>query len=462
MRLSMDYAQAVAFLESLTDYEKSTSVAYSASNYDLRRMLQLLQSVENPHEGRRTVHIAGTKGKGSTAVMISGILKAAGFKTGMFSSPHLFSWQERIAINGHSITQQDFARLLHLIEPHVISINEKARFGKLTTFEVLTAVAFCHFREKGTHFQVLETGMGGRLDATNVVEHPDVCIITSISLDHTQVLGYTPALIAAEKAGIIKPGCTVISAPQLPEAAAVIEKRCSSLAVPLLTSGRDITWQPGKVRLTGQSFRVHGIFSTYDLRIPLLGDYQMENTSLAVAAAEVLQRKAPEIGHTQIVRGLSQLTWPARLQVTDTRPLLIIDGAHNSYSLNRVIQSVRKHFQFRKVYVIFGSSKEKDIEGMAKQLSGFADSVILARSDHPRAATVEYLAHLFRRVNVGYEEGGDVSRALLIALAKAEASDLILAIGSLFLAADVQKQFKKIRRIRYKKSRARTHPRSTK
>ena len=193
----MDYSAAAAYLAGLTDYEISPATAYNAANFDLRRVETLLKTMDRPQKGRKTVHIAGTKGKGSTAAMISSILASAGQCTGLFTSPHLYTWQERIAINGRPVTKRDFAGLAGAVRTHVEAINREARFGKITTFEALTAMAVLHFRHKGAAFQVLETGMGGRLDATNVVG-PDVCIITSISFDHTQVLGNTLAQIAAK------------------------------------------------------------------------------------------------------------------------------------------------------------------------------------------------------------------------------------------------------------------------
>lgn len=384
--------------------------------------------------------------------MISSILKEAHFKVGTFTSPHLFSWQERIMVNGRMISRKDFAQLADLVKPHVLSINKECKFGKLTTFEVLTAIAFCHFREAGTHFQVLETGMGGRLDATNIIENPEVCIITSISLDHVQVLGTSVSLIAAEKAGIIKPGCTVISAPQPPEVIAVLEDKCSRIAAPLILSGRDITWQAGTSNLSAQSFRIKSPHAIYDVEIPLLGDYQMENASLAIAASEVLQDRGFKIKHTQIVRGLSGVKWPARFQILGTTPTVIADGAHNSYSVKRVIESIRRHLDYKKVLVIFGSSADKDIEDMLKALKGFADRVILASSSHPRAAKVDYLVSVLRKEEMDYIVGKDACKSLAIALEEAGPNDLVLGIGSLFLAAEVCKCFRERHSIEYKKT----------
>jgi len=438
----MQYTQATNYIESLTDYEKSSAVVYNATNYDLRRVEILLSALGNPHRGRRTIHIAGTKGKGSTSAMIASILSCAGYCSGLFTSPHLYSWQERIAVNGRPVSQRDFARLVTAIKPHVQAVNKEERFGRLTTFEALVAMAFLYFREKAAVFQVLETGMGGRLDATNIVG-PGICIITSISLDHTQVLGNTLAEIAGEKAGIIKHGCTVISAPQPPEADAVIKERCRLLNARLIRVGRDVTWSHISSDSQGQSFSVKGILKQYGLIIPLLGDYQMENACLAIAAIEALQQQGVSINCTEIANGLSRVKWPARLQILNRFPLLIIDGAHNVYSINRLIESIRKYFSYRKVYVIFGSSRDKDIEGMAKELCGFADNVILTSSIHPRAASTDYLEQIFAASGITVDKKQDASQSLAVALAETGKDDLILATGSLFLAADIQKAFKK-------------------
>jgi dihydrofolate synthase/folylpolyglutamate synthase len=232
----------------------------------------------------------------------------------------------------------------------------------LTTFEALTAMAFCHFREKKLDFQVLEAGMGGRLDATNVTEEPEVCIITSISLDHTQILGDTLAQIAGEKAGIIKRGCTVISAPQSAEALAVIENISRKMNTSLILAGRDISWESRGSKLSSQAFSIQSKLRNYQISLSLLGDYQMENAALAIAAVESLAKTGTKIDCTHIVRGLSNVKWPARLQVLNRTPLLIIDGAHNPYSVNKIIESIKKYFHYKRVFVIFGCSQDKDVE----------------------------------------------------------------------------------------------------
>jgi len=438
----LNYIQSIAYIESLTNYEKSPAVRYDAANFDLRRMELLLAELDNPQSGRKTIHIAGTKGKGSTAAMVASILRTAGYCTGLFTSPHLYSWQERINVNGRPIAQKDFARLVNLVRPQAAEINKSARFGCLTTFEVLTAIAFLYFRENGAAFQVLETGMGGRLDATNMVK-PDVCVLTSISLDHTQVLGDTLARIAGEKAGIIKPGCTVVSAPQAIAAGSVIKAKCLELDATLIQAGKDIKWIPISNNLTFQTFQVDGMLRQYRVRLPLLGDFQMENASLAIAAIEILQQQGVHISYRDILLGISRVRWPARMQILSLSPLIIIDGAHNAYSLKKLIESIRKYFSYSRAYVIFGSSGDKDISGMGSALEGFADRVFLTSSHHARAASVHYLQKLLKNSNLNISRELDAVKSLTAALSMASEGDIILATGSLFLAAEIQMAFTK-------------------
>jgi dihydrofolate synthase/folylpolyglutamate synthase len=400
----------------------------------------LLAALGNPHTGRKTIHIAGTKGKGSTAAMVAAILKSAGYCTGLFTSPHLYSWQERIQVNGRPVAQKDFARLVNVARPRIEEINKNALFGCLTTFEVLTAIAFCYFREKQAGFQVLETGMGGRLDATNIVE-PDICIITSISLDHTQVLGDTISKIAGEKAGIIKPGRMVLSAPQATAAGSVIKAKCRALDATLIQAGKDIKWIPISNNLTLQTFRVDGMLRRYRVRLPLLGDFQMENASLAIAAIEILQQQGVNISYRDILQGIRRVRWPARMQILSLSPLIIIDGAHNAYSLKRLIESIRKYFTYSRAYVIFGSSGDKDIIGMGRELEGFADRVFLTSSHHARAASVDYLQKLLKNSNLNTSREFDAVKSLAAARSIVRRGDLILATGSLFLAAEIRMAF---------------------
>ena len=247
----MNYAAALDFLLSRTDYERWPGYNY-ASRFDLRRTEDLLQRLGNPHLSAKTVHIAGSKGKGSASAMIAAGLQAAGYKTGLYTSPHLVTLRERIQVDGKPILKRELESVVSRMRPHVEAIDHDKTYGELSTFELLTAAAFMQFQQKGVDYQVLETGLGGRLDATNVVT-PEVCVITSISLDHTEVLGDTIAKIAAEKAGIIKPGRPVVSSAQAEEAAQVIRETCQRKGARLVSVGSDIVWRKLDSNLSGQS-----------------------------------------------------------------------------------------------------------------------------------------------------------------------------------------------------------------
>lgn len=435
VNLQMNYRQAEDYILSFTDYEKMPGIAYTSANYDLRRMEKLLQPLGNPHLGTKTVHIAGTKGKGSTAAMISQTLIAAGYSIGLFTSPHLHTLRERIKINGTMISEADFAAQVTELKPIVESINKQAAFGELTTFEILTAVVFNYFKKNRVDFQVLEVGLGGRLDATNVVK-PDVCVITSLSLDHTEILGDTVAKIAAEKAGIIKPGCIVVNAPQVDDAAPVVEQVCHRQRAKLIQVGQDVTWNKTSGDLYGQTLTVSTKSGHYDLTIPLLGDYQLENAAMAVAATEALVSLGTRISSQNIAQGFSQVSWPGRLQILKREPMVVVDGAHNAYSMRKLVQAVKEYFHYKRCLIIFGTSCDKDISGMAQELEPLSNHIIITSSSHPRAASVSSLAEKFNSLGIKAVAVGNVIEALSKALALAKKTDLVLITGSLFVVAE--------------------------
>lgn len=424
----MDYQSAIDYVLSFSDYERWPGAGY-AERWDLRRMDDLLARLELPHLGRRTVHIAGSKGKGSTSAMIASALGAAGFRTGLYTSPHLHTIRERIQVNGESVTEEAFAAAVDRMRPAIEETN-RGRYGTLSTFEILTAVAFVHFRERGADFQVLETGLGGRLDATNVCR-PEVCVITSISLDHTAVLGDTIAKIAAEKAGIIKPGVTVISAPQAPEAAEVIEEACRAKQARLVAVGRDIIWHELGFTDRGQSITVSGLRGRYEVSIPLLGGHQLANATTAVAALEAL-----DISPHFIVAGLANVNWPGRMQVLRQEPLLIADGAHNVDSVRKLIEALQRHFQSRRRILIVGTSADKNSAGMVAELAASFDMVVATSAEHPRATPAAELAAEFARHGVSALVTESVAEAVEAALARADKGELICATGSLFVVAE--------------------------
>lgn len=437
----MDYREALNYVLDFSDYERWPGAGY-AERWDLGRMQELLERLGSPHLQRKTVHIAGSKGKGSTAAMIASALGEAGFTTGLYTSPHLHTMRERIRVDGQLITEQEFASVVSELISHAEEVNRNWN-GTLSTFELLTAVAFSHFHRKGTDFQVLETGLGGRLDATNVTI-PEVCVLTSISLDHTAVLGDTIAQIAREKAGIIKPGVTVVSSPQASEAAEVIREVCSKESAKLIIVGGQVSWEASGSDIGGQNLRVKGTKGKYEIKIPLLGEHQLENAATAVAALEVLDIKVDSI-----IAGLSNLHWSGRLEVLRENPLLVVDGAHNGDSAARLVDSIKRYFECDRTILLMGSSADKNSSAMIAELAPFFSSVIVTTSQHPRATDAGELAIEFDRFGVKVEVAENVTQALSRALAQAEDPDLICATGSLFLVAEVIEHIRGIHGERY-------------
>jgi dihydrofolate synthase/folylpolyglutamate synthase len=389
----MDYKTALEYVLRFADYER---LPRSGIVWDIKRIERLLGRLGNPHNYAKSVHVAGTKGKGSTSAMIASILQSAGYKVGLYTSPHLLSYTERIQVDGKPVSEKDWAKLVEIIKPHVEAENAIGDLGQLTTFEIFTVMAFLHFQRVKADWQVMEVGLGGRLDATNVVK-PQVCVITSVSYDHMDVLGDTLAKIAGEKSGIIKPGAAVVSAPQFPEALEVIERVCKEKGVRLVKAGRDVTWEKGGFDEGGQNFRVKGIKGEYDLRIPLLGEHQMENATNAVAAVELLMDKGAKVTPQNIVEGLAKVSWPGRLQILGRKPWVIVDGAHNAYSFKRLGEALKGYFKYDKARLILGFGGDKDIPGMAAEAVKITGDIILVASQHPRAVKAEALVVEFQK-----------------------------------------------------------------
>ncbi len=436
------YQQALDYLYSFIDYETMPR-PHDAASYDLRRMDELLARLGNPHLRAKSVHIAGTKGKGSTAAMLASALTASGYTTGLYTSPHLIDLRERIRVDGELISEADLVSLVEKLKSEVEAVNRKASYGQLTTFELLTALGFLYFALKGVDFQVAEAGLGGRLDATNVVK-PEVCIITSINLDHTDVLGNSLAQIAAEKAGIIKPGAVVVSSPQTDEVARVIEEACLKCGTELVRVGSDVTWQELGLEADGQLVKVNGKLASYRLSLPLLGRYQLENAATAVAALEVLATRGFNISRDSIITGLARVSWPGRFQIVSRSPLIVVDGAHNPASARSLRQSIEYYFKdFNRAILVIGTSVDKDVSGIVSELYPLFDKVIVTRSRHPRAMTTVLVAAEFRKHGVMPQIADAVPDAVSLAQAQAGPRDLICITGSLFVVGEALEQLNK-------------------
>ena len=425
------YEEALHRLLSLADVERMTGHTAPAFKYDLERMRELAGRLSLLHGGPPVIHVAGTKGKGSVAAMTASALHAQGLHTGLYTSPHLHSFRERIRLNGEPLAERAFAAAVARIWPAVEAMADDPT-GAPSTFEALTAMALDVFRDEQADAVVLEVGLGGRLDATNVAAS-SVAVITSISLDHTAILGSTIEEIAGEKAGIIKGPQPVVTAPQHPDAIAVIRQRAQAMGAPLTEVGRDVTYAQEEHDLSGQTVSVTTARDRYRIRLPLLGAHQAENAAVAVAALE--QAPVP-LTRNAIESGLSTVRWDGRFQLLATDPYLVVDGAHNPYSMAKLRETVREYLPHARVHLVFGASGDKQIDLLAQEAAAFADEVWTVASRHPRAAHPDILASMFERLGTSVRSSGSVDEAVEQALNAARSGDLVLITGSLFVVAE--------------------------
>jgi dihydrofolate synthase/folylpolyglutamate synthase len=427
----MSYDDAIAYLLSFADFERSGRFL---DRPDVEPVRNLLRALGDPQEGRLTVHIAGSKGKGSIAAMTDAILRAAGVPSGLYTSPHLHDYTERIRIGGEPITQAGFGRLTSVLREAVESLDLGER--GLVTFDLLTALGFLAFRDARLEAQVIEVGLGGRLDSTNVFREKALAVITPLSLEHTAVLGEEIEAIAAEKAAIITRGTTAVLAPQpSEEAATVVRERAAQVEARLVDVAAHYRSSVVSHGLHGQDLLIQRPAGTLEVRLPLLGAHQAENAATAIAAADVL-RTHTAINDEAIARGLASVHWPGRLEVLRESPLVIADGAHNRDSARRLAAALREYFDAEQVTFVIGSSSDKDVSGLAEELAPLAWRVLAARSAHPRALEPAEIAAIFHQIGVQAEDVDSVSGALEKALAATASNGVICLAGSLFVAAE--------------------------
>lgn len=441
------YAQALDYLYSFVDYSLERTYRYTADHFDLQRVHELLGRLGNPHRAYTTVHIAGTKGKGSVSALIGSSACAAGYRTGLYTSPHLIRLTERIRVDGEEISEADVVALVEEIKPKAEGIPG------LTMFELLTALGFLHFARAGVEIGVIEVGLGGRLDATNVVT-PVVAVITSLSYDHMHLLGNSLSDIAREKAGIIKPGVPVVLAPQQHEADRVVEQVALERGAPLIRVGRDWLFAPGPRDVDQQSLHIWSsqeqqlvdayIESTGAVEwappryeIPLLGYHQVINAAVAYAAIRVLRERGFALDEEAIRKGFRTVHWPGRFQILARAPVVVVDSAHNRDSALRLRIALDDYFPGQPVTLVFGALADKDIPGMLAELLPRVSRLILTQAEHPRAATVNELAELAH--GYGWRVSGivPVAEALRQAIVQSRPGEVIVAAGSLTVAGEV-------------------------
>jgi dihydrofolate synthase/folylpolyglutamate synthase len=434
---SLSPDEARAWWYGLINFEQRTPLA---ADLKLDHMRALLAQLDNPHRRLRIVHVAGSKGKGSTAAMLAAILRRAGYRTGLFTSPHLCRVEERFQVDGQPITTPELTTLLD-------DVRRAASASRIpyTFFEVATAVGFLHFVRRRVETAVVEVGLGGRLDSTNVCQ-PLVSVLTSISFDHTALLGDRLASIAAEKAGIVKSGRPAVSGVTPPEARAVIERTCRERRAPLRQLGVDFhyTCTPGRVTATETRRSRVSVTTTCrrwsEFELNLLGDHQAANAAVAVVCVEQLRAEGWHLPDAAVAAGLAEVAWPARLEVVGRRPLIVLDCAHNVASALAMVRTLQASFAPARRLLVFASSNDKDVAGMFRVLSPhFAHAFLTRYTSGSRSVPPEQLAELLRaNGDVAATICPNAADAYRAACAAADADDLICITGSVFLAGELR------------------------
>ena len=415
----MNYEEALAYIHNVEWYGKKPG---------LHRMLWLLDRMGNPHKKLKFVHVAGTNGKGSTCSMISSVLKEAGYKTGMFTSPYIHVFNERIQINGQMISNEDLVEIVEYIKEFIGEIEEKP-----TVFEIITLIGMEYFKRQQCDIVVLEVGIGGLLDSTNVIESKEAAVITSIGFDHTGMLGKTIVEITKQKAGIIKENTDVVFWNRNKEAADVMKETCketnSTLYVPDYEALKSVS-----IDLSGQTFDYKNYKNLY---IPLVGSYQLENAAIALTAIEVLKKKGYGIEESHIYEGLREAGWIGRFEVISKEPVIIVDGSHNPPGMKATAESLKKHFQDQKITFIIGVMADKELDEMMPYILPLAKEFITVTPDNPRAMTAEALAEYLRNAGAKADSFETVEAACKEAVSLAGKSGVVCALGSLYLVDEV-------------------------
>ena len=438
-----NYPTALRWLMGHVNHERMRVVTYNARTFSLERMRKLLASLDNPHQQIKCVQVAGTKGKGSTCTMLASMLKACGYTVGLYTSPHLIDLRERIAIDQRMISYADTVDLMKMIATYESSLGDT----RLTFFEIVTAAALRYFADEAVDVAVLETGLGGRLDCTNVV-NPLVCGLTQISLDHTNILGNRLTSIAREKAGIFKKGIPAISVEQTPEIVAVLDEVARDNNTPLEYTGQQIefSYRFEATRELGPHSRVCVTTPTSKfehLAVPLKGEHQALNCGLALAMIDKLKVHGFSLPEESVIQGLAQTDLPGRMEQVHDQPRVIIDGAHNAVSICALIRALGAHINYDSLVMIFGCAQDKDVAGMLKQISLGADKVIFTRAKgNPRAMEPEDLLSRFDELAGKMGQcAPNLEEAVRLAGRAVSREDLIVITGSFYLVGEAKKAF---------------------
>ena len=416
----MNYEETIAYIHSA--YWKGTKDG-------LQRTRELLSLLGDPQDKLRFVHVAGTNGKGSTCAMLSSILQAAGYRTGLYTSPYVNRFNERIALNGTPISDQDLVDIFERIRPIV-----DAMANPPSEFELITCAAMLFYWERRCDIVVLEVGMGGEFDSTNVIKTPLLAIITAMGFDHMQYLGNTMTEIASAKAGIIKPGGTTLIYGENPEADRVFQDTCDRMGSRLVVTDHS--------RITDHAHTLHGhdlSFGPYaHIRLPLIGSHQVKNAAVVLTAVEELQKVGLSIPDRAVYEGMASVWWPARMELLSEKPVFLLDGGHNPHGFRAAAATLSELFPDQKVTVMMGVMADKDHGDMIRHLLPLAKRFIAVRPDSPRAMSDEALAEEICSMGGTAVPGGTVKHGVDLMLSEAKPDDVLLAIGSLYMAGDIR------------------------
>ena len=429
----MRYEEAMGYIDSTSRF---------GMNFGLDRVKAMLAHLGNPQNNFKCIHIAGTNGKGSTTAMISSILKEEGYTIGMYTSPYLEEFEERIQVNGVNISKEKLASLVTEIKDIIEKVKNDA-FDDPTQFEIITTLMFLYFSREKIDYAVIEVGLGGRLDATNVIESPLISVIASISKDHMNILGNTIKEIAFEKCGIIK-NTSVISYPQVSEAMEVIEDVCIERGVTLIkTNLNDIKEVISNKERNTQIITYNLNGREVEVEHTLLGNHQVKNTLVALNVIDEFSKNVKKISDDTIKKGLAEAKWIGRMEVMKKTPLVVIDGAHNLDGINNLKNSVSKYFNYKNIILVLGILGDKEVKKMVSDISEISKFIILTEPHNDRAKSIDEMGEYLEKLEKPYEKILNYEKAYKKALEIAEKDDLILVCGSLYMIGDMRTIIKK-------------------
>ncbi len=427
--LQTQYQAALDYIYEYIDFSLTHQDDLSVEDFTINSMHTLVKALGSPDQAYPTIHVAGTKGKGSVCAFCATALQAQGYKVGLYTSPHLKDFEERIQIDGQAISRQEFVDLVEKIKPFVEKIPN------LTTFHITTAMAFWYFALQKVDVAVIEVGLGGRLDSTNVIS-PIMTVITALYLEHTKILGDTIEEIAAEKAGIIKPGVPVVVAPQVDSAVEVIQKIAAKNNAEMTLVGRDYRYELGEHSLDGQALTIwNGDKPPEEYQICLLGPHQAENAVVAYATLQLANQQGLAVGDQAIQEGFIQTEWPGRFEILRREPPVVVDSGHTPGAIAKVQETLQEYFPGRGLWLVFGVSDDKDVLGMLDEFKPQLRKIYSAQSTHPRAMDPQDLAALSNGIGVPVSVIPNVGDALIAAMAEAPEGDVVMVAGSIFVAA---------------------------